>query len=79
MDWRIIRRLYGFAKPYKTQFWFLVFLILCQAGASPMIPLLIRYTLDHYVSFAYYQDLIRMLASCIACWASTIRSVSPES
>jgi len=62
MDWRIIRRLYGFAKPYKTQFWFLVFLILCQAGASPMIPLLIRYTLDHYVSFAYYQDLIRMFA-----------------
>lgn len=60
VDWHIIRRLYGFVKPYKTRFWLLVFLILCMAGVSPMIPLLIRYTLDHYVSVAHYQDLIRM-------------------
>lgn len=60
IDWRIIRRLYGFAKPYKSRFWLLVFLIMCMAGVSPLIPLLIRHTLDHYVSFAHYQDLIQM-------------------
>jgi len=60
IDWYIIRRLYGFAKPYKSRFWLLVFLILCMAGVSPLIPLLIRYTLDHYVSLTHYQDLIRM-------------------
>lgn len=60
IDWRIIRRLYGFAKPYKTQFWLLVVLILCMAGVSPLIPLLIRHTLDNYVSIDKYQDLIRM-------------------
>jgi len=60
IDWRIIRRLYGFAKPYKAQFWLLVFLILCMAGVSPLIPLLIRHTLDNYVSIDKYRDLIRM-------------------
>ncbi|MEY2794063.1 MAG: hypothetical protein RJA76_2055, partial [Bacteroidota bacterium] len=60
IDWHIISRLYGFAKPYKSRFWLLVFLILCMAGVSPLIPLLIRYTLDHYVSLDHYQDLIRM-------------------
>lgn len=60
IDWRIIRRLYGFAKPYKTKFWLLVFLILCMAGVSPLIPLLIRHTLDNFVSIDKYQDLIRM-------------------
>jgi ATP-binding cassette subfamily B protein len=31
-----------------------------MAGVSPLIPLLIRHSLDHYVSFAHYQDLIQM-------------------
>ncbi len=60
VDLRIIRRIYGFLKPYQFSFWLLVFLILCMAAVSPAVPLLIRYTLDHYVSADQISNLIRM-------------------
>ena len=60
VDLRIIRRIYGFLKPYQLTFWLLVFLILCMAAVSPAVPLLIRYTLDHYVSTDQISNLIRM-------------------
>ena len=60
IDLRIIRRIYGFLKPYQFTFWLLVFLILCMAAVSPAVPLLIRYTLDHYVSADQISNLIRM-------------------
>ena len=60
-DFQIIKRLYGFIQPYRFRFWFLVFLILCMAGISPVVPLLIRYTLDHYLGLTFASDLVRML------------------
>ncbi len=66
VDLYIIRRIYGFIKPYRLKFWLLVFLILCTAGVSPGIPLLIRYTLDHYVSADKLQELIQMFYYMIA-------------
>ncbi len=59
VDWQIIRRIYGFIQPYKLRFWFLVLLILCTAGVSPVIPLMIRFTLDHYVSLNHLADLMQ--------------------
>ena len=61
IDFHIIKRLYGFIQPYRFRFWFLVFLILCMAGISPVVPLLIRYTLDHYLGLTFQSDLFRML------------------
>jgi len=61
IDFQIIKRLYGFIQPYRFRFWFLVFLILCMAGISPVVPLLIRYTLDHYLGLTFASDLVRML------------------
>jgi ATP-binding cassette subfamily B protein len=61
IDFQIIQRLYGFILPYRFRFWFLVFLILCMAGISPVVPLLIRYTLDHYLGLTFASDLVRML------------------
>ena len=66
VDLYIIRRIYGFIKPYRLKFWLLVFLILCTAGVSPGIPLLIRFTLDHYVSADKLQELIQMFYYMIA-------------
>jgi len=60
-DFQIIKRLYGFVQPYRFRFWFLVFLILCMAGISPVVPLLIRYTLDNYLGLTFASDLVRML------------------
>ena len=61
IDFQIIQRLYGFIQPYRLRFWFLVFLILCMAGISPVVPLLIRYTLDNYLGLTFATDLLRML------------------
>jgi ATP-binding cassette subfamily B protein len=61
IDFHIIKRLYGFIQPYRFRFWFLVFLILCMAGISPVVPLLIRYTLDNYLGLTFQSDLLRML------------------
>ena len=66
VDLRIIRRIYGFLKPYQLTFWLLVFLILCMAAVSPAVPLLIRYTLDHYVSADQISNLIRMFFYMLA-------------
>ncbi|MBZ1327498.1 ABC transporter ATP-binding protein [Aquirufa aurantiipilula] len=66
VDLHIIRRIYGFIQPYKFRFWLLVFLILCMAGVSPVVPLLIRYTLDHYVDVTHIQDLLRMFFIMLA-------------
>ncbi|MEY4274748.1 MAG: hypothetical protein RL638_1696 [Bacteroidota bacterium] len=66
IDLQIIRRIYGFIKPYQIRFWFLVFLILCMASVSPIIPLLIRFTLDHYVNVDQIRDLLRMFFIMIA-------------
>jgi len=60
VDLKIVNRIYSFIKPYRFRFWGLVFLILCMAGVSPVIPLMIRYTLDHYVGIGNYQSLIQM-------------------
>ncbi len=60
-DFQIIKRLYGFIQPYRFRFWFLVLLILCMAGISPVVPLLIRYTLDNYLGLTFQSDLLRML------------------
>jgi len=61
IDFQIIKRLYGFIQPYRFRFWFLVFIILCMACISPVVPLLIRYTLDHYLGLSFQSDLLRML------------------
>lgn len=59
VDWHIIRRIYGFIQPYKLRFWFLVLLILGTAGVSPLIPLMIRFTLDNYVSLGHMAELLQ--------------------
>lgn len=59
VDWHIIRRIYGFIQPYKLRFWFLVLLILGTAGVSPVIPLMIRFTLDNYVSLGHMAELLQ--------------------
>jgi ATP-binding cassette, subfamily B, multidrug efflux pump len=73
IDFQIIQRLYGFIKPYRFRFWFLVFLILCMAGISPVVPLLIRYTLDHYLGLTFVSDLFRMLGWML--WALLLQTL----
>ncbi len=48
VDWKIIRRLFTFIRPYNGRFYALIGLILLAAALAPANPLLIRYTIDHY-------------------------------
>jgi ATP-binding cassette subfamily B multidrug efflux pump len=46
IDSQILKRLFGFIKPYSFHFYILVFLILLSAFLSPILPILIQQTID---------------------------------
>ncbi len=50
MDKNVLKRLFGFVLPYKWSFIGLVLLILLSACLSPLLPLLIQYTIDHVIA-----------------------------
>ncbi|WP_461093496.1 ABC transporter ATP-binding protein [Spirosoma gilvum] len=60
-DWVILRRLYAFVKPYQARFYFLIGIIMTAACLSPLIPLLIRYTIDNIIAVGNYHRLNQML------------------
>jgi ATP-binding cassette subfamily B protein len=59
-DLVILRRLFGFVRPYLGYFIVLVVLILLSAALAPAMPLLIQYTIDHDILRMDYQGLTRM-------------------
>ena len=60
-DVDILRRLYSFVKPYQTRFYLLIGIILLSACLAPVMPLLIRYTLDNIIAAGNYERLTQML------------------
>ena len=58
----ILRRLFGFVKPYRLQFWGLVGVIMVSAVLAPLNPLLIRRTIDTEIATGNYPGLAKMLA-----------------
>ncbi|MDJ1479010.1 ABC transporter ATP-binding protein [Cytophagaceae bacterium YF14B1] len=65
-DMVILRRLYGFMKPYMGYFIILVILIMLLAVIGPVMPLLIQYTIDHYILRMDYQGLTKMVLIMVA-------------
>ena len=57
----LIRRLLGFMKPYNTYFFLLLTIIFTLAFVVPVTPLLVQYTIDHYVLKGDYSGLTRMI------------------
>ncbi len=64
-DVQILSRIYSFLKPYRLRFWTLVTLIMVSACVVPLNPLLIRYTIDNYISSGNYPKLALMLLAMI--------------
>jgi ABC transporter transmembrane region len=62
LDWVVLQRLFQFIKPYKTQFYLLVIAIMVSAALSPMMPLLIKRTIDVPVANKNYNGLAVMMA-----------------
>lgn len=59
-EWKSIRRLAQFAKPYKKLFWFLVFLTILVGVLGPIRPFLVEYTINVYVLNNDYQGLFNL-------------------
>lgn len=65
IDYTVLKRLFSFILPYKSRFYFLVFLILLGAILTPALPLLIQYTIDGPVAEGNYSKLSVSLAVMI--------------
>jgi ATP-binding cassette subfamily B protein len=64
-DGEVLRRLFSFITPYKLQFYFLILLIVLSAILAPILPLLIKYTIDNPIANGDYQQLSVMLSIMI--------------
>ena len=61
IDFKVLKRILDFVKPYRGKFYFLVFLTLVLGVLTPVRPLLIQYTLDHDVARGDYQGLAQVM------------------
>lgn len=56
-DWQLLRRVFGYARPYREKFWFSVALAILLALITPVRPLLVQLTVNEYI----VRQLPRML------------------
>ena len=61
VDFKVLRRLFSFVKPYQGKFTFLVVLTLLMGVLAPLRPYLIQYTLDQHVAFGDLAGLTQMV------------------
>ncbi|MEJ7913834.1 MAG: ABC transporter ATP-binding protein [Chitinophagaceae bacterium] len=57
-NYGILKRVLGFAKPYKKRFYFSVFLAITLALFTPVRPYLIKLTVDDYIANSFAQAVI---------------------
>jgi ATP-binding cassette, subfamily B, multidrug efflux pump len=64
-DLPTLRRLYTFVGPYKKQFFGLIAIIIVSSVLAPLLPLLIKYTIDGPIATGDYNELALMMAIMI--------------
>jgi ATP-binding cassette, subfamily B, multidrug efflux pump len=69
----VIKRLFAFMRPYRMQFFLLIFLIILLAALIPATPLLIQHTIDNHIMEADYEGLTVMV--CIMMGLLLMQSV----
>ena len=82
VDTKVLKQLYSFVKPYKAQFYFLVFLTIAMAILAPTRPYLIQIAIDDYVTIGDKNGLLQivyilvglMILQAIVQWAHTYYS-----
>jgi ATP-binding cassette, subfamily B, multidrug efflux pump len=82
VDMKVIRKLYSFVKPYRPQFYFLVFLTIAMAILAPTRPYFIQIAIDDYIAMGDAAGLLRityilvalMFLQAIVQWAHTYYS-----
>lgn len=61
IDTQVLKKLYKFVKPYRTQFYFLVFLTIALAILAPTRPYYIQVAIDDYVAIGDGAGLVRII------------------
>jgi len=82
VDTQVLKQLYTFVKPYKSQFYFLIFLTIALAILAPTRPYFIQVAIDDYVTVGDTAGLLRiiyllvglMILQAIVQWAHTYYS-----
>lgn len=82
VDIKVLKQLYSFIKPYKAQFYFLVFLTIAMATLAPTRPYLIQIAIDEHVTIGDRGGLLKivyilvglMFLQAIVQWAHTYYS-----
>lgn len=82
VDSKVLKQLYGFVKPYKPQFYFLIFLTIALAILAPTRPYFIQIAIDDYVAVGDAAGLLRiiyllvglMIIQALVQWAHTYYS-----
>jgi len=60
IDLKVLKRLFVFAKPYLSKFYWLIVLTVLLAFLSPARPYLIQITIDKYVALSNFGGLVNM-------------------
>ncbi|MEM1407238.1 MAG: ABC transporter ATP-binding protein [Bacteroidota bacterium] len=66
VDFKVLRRLLEFVKPYQFRFYLLIFLTITLGVLAPLRPFLIQLTIDKEVAAGDYNGLLVMIAVLIA-------------
>lgn len=82
VDTQVLKQLYNFVKPYKPQFYFLIFLTIALAILAPTRPYFIQVAIDDYITVGDTVGLLRiiyllvglMILQAIVQWAHTYYS-----
>ena len=61
IDYRVLKRLFIYCKPYISQFYFLVFFTISLSILSPIRPYLVQLTIDNHVAFNDYNGMLNMI------------------
>lgn len=61
VDSKVLKQLYGFVKPYKAQFYFLIFLTIALAILAPTRPYFIQVAIDDYIAVGDSAGLLKII------------------
>lgn len=61
VDTQVLKKLYKFVKPYRAQFYFLVFLTISLAILAPTRPYFIQVAIDDYVALGDGEGLVKII------------------
>jgi ATP-binding cassette, subfamily B, multidrug efflux pump len=61
IDWKVVKRILEFIRPYRGRFYFLIVLTILLGVLTPIRPILIQYTLDKHVAVGEYWSMVYVM------------------